>query len=93
MGSEFCQAEDVQEFLHCLVRMLIVTEQRGVDSPTNGFHWLLLMYSLVGYTLAGQIKVSGLLAAVTPANSAAGTFQNSGPPQDFGPFGPFDLLV
>ena len=54
MGSEFCQAEDVQEFVHCLVRMLIVTEQRGVDSLTNGFHWLLLMYSLVGYTLAGQ---------------------------------------
>jgi len=87
MGSEFCQAEDVQEFVHCLVRMLIVTEQRGVDSPTNRFDWLILMCSLVGYLLSGQIKVSVLLAG-TPANSAAGTFQNSGPP-GFRPLRPF----
>ena len=87
MGSEFCQVEDVQEFVHCLVRMLIVTEQRGVDSPTNRFDWLILMCSLVGYLLSGQIKVSVLLA-VTPANSAAGPFQNSGPP-GFRPFRPF----
>ena len=47
MGSKFCHVEDVQEFVHCLVPILIATEPRGVDSPTGGFDWLLLMYSLM----------------------------------------------